>query len=262
MNIQHMVSFMKKLFGKMISRKIVDFCPFFQQIHELQDELRKLYEDNRELNRRVSELTKIKTNLKEKNFQLEKQQEILLKNTNGKKVGEIIGYVDKQRAVYRDNIKQLLNKLDPKGRALEEFEKYDQEVEISPDGPSTKINLPPKFHQNENIPPKVKNLRKDEQNYVPSAYKSNTGSEFLTDDEINVLKREKHDLEAKFLVKKQELMSKIATLEEEILTKNHEIAEAKKVTRQTVSTFHKNYVKLIFSHIVIHYAPETFKMES
>ena len=199
----------------------------------------------------MSELTKIKTNLKEKNFQLEKQQEILLKNTNGKKVGEIIGYVDKQRAVYRDNIKQLLNKLDPKGRALEEFEKYDQEVEISPDGPSTKINLPPKFHQNENIPPKVKNLRKDEQNYVPSAYKSNTGSEFQTDDEINVLKREKHDLEAKFLVKKQELMSKIATLEEEILTKNHEIAEAKKVTRQTVSTFHKNCVKLIFSHIII-----------
>ena len=186
----------------------------------------------------MSELTKIKTNLKEKNSQLEKQQEILLRNTNGKKVGEIIGYVDKQRAVYRNNIKQLLNKLDPKGRALEEFEKYDQELDISPEGPSTKTNLPPKFRQNENIPPpKVKNLRKEDQNYVPSAYKNSPGSEFQSDDEIDLLKREKHDLEAKFLVQKQELMSKIATLEEEILTKNHEIFEAKKTTRQTVSTY-------------------------
>ena len=93
------------------------------QIHELQAELRKLHEDNRELTRRVNELTKIRQNLKEKNVQLEKKQEILLKNTNGKKVSEIIGYVDQQRSIYRSNIKQLLNKLDPQGRSLEEFEK-------------------------------------------------------------------------------------------------------------------------------------------
>ena len=70
-------------------------------------ELRKLHEDNRELTRRVNELSKIRQNLKEKNVQLEKQNEILLKNTNGKKVSEILGYVDKQRSMYRNNVKDL-----------------------------------------------------------------------------------------------------------------------------------------------------------
>ena len=111
------------------------------QIHELQGELRKLHEDNRELTRRVNELSKIRQNLKEKNVQLEKQNEILLKNTNGKKVSEILGYVDKQRSMYRNNVKQLLNKLDPKGRALEEFEKYDEDLKVNTIGPSTKVNL-------------------------------------------------------------------------------------------------------------------------
>ena len=89
-----------------------------QQIHELQNELRKSFDDNQELSRRVGELTKIRDNLKSKVASLEKQQEILLKNTNGEKVSEILGFVEKQRNVYRNNIQQLLNKLDPEGRTL------------------------------------------------------------------------------------------------------------------------------------------------
>ena len=66
----------------------------------------------------MNELTKIRKNQKDKITQMEKQQEILLKNTNGHKVSQIIGYVDKQRNIYRSNTKQLLNKLDPDRRAL------------------------------------------------------------------------------------------------------------------------------------------------
>ena len=91
------------------------------QIHELQEELRKYVEDNKELNRRVNELTKIRKNQKDKITQMEKQQEILLKNTNGHKVSQILGYVDKQRNIYRNQSKQLLNKLDPERRALGKF---------------------------------------------------------------------------------------------------------------------------------------------
>ena len=89
-----------------------------QHIHELQEELRKALDDKKELSRRVNELSKIRQNLKDKVGQMEKQQEILLKNNDGKKVSELLGYVEKQRNVYRSNIKQLLNKLDPDGRAL------------------------------------------------------------------------------------------------------------------------------------------------
>ena len=116
-------------------------CLLFLFLLPYKGELRKLHEDNRELTRRVNELSKIRQNLKEKNVQLEKQNEILLKNTNGKKVSEILGYVDKQRSMYRNNVKQLLNKLDPKGRALEEFEKYDEDLKVNTVGPSTKVNL-------------------------------------------------------------------------------------------------------------------------
>ena len=91
-------------------------------IHELQEELRKTLDDKRELSRRVNELIKIKKNLKDKIGQMEKQQEILLKNTNGHKVSELMGYVDKQRNIYRNNVQQLLNKLDPDGRTLQELE--------------------------------------------------------------------------------------------------------------------------------------------
>ena len=134
-------------------------------------ELRKLHEDNRELTRRVNELSKIRQNLKEKNVQLEKQNEILLKNTNGKKVSEILGYVDKQRSMYRNNVKQLLNKLDPKGRALEEFEKYDEDLKVNTVGPSTKVNL-------NVMTTKTTTIQETEQpkiirttSYSPSAYK-------------------------------------------------------------------------------------------
>ena len=74
------------------------------------------------MSRRVNELIKIKKNLKDKIGQMEKQQEILLKNTNGHKVSELMGYVDKQRNIYRNNVQQLLNKLDPDGRTLQEVE--------------------------------------------------------------------------------------------------------------------------------------------
>ena len=83
--------------------------------------MRKTVEEKKELSRRVSELTKIRQNLKDKISQMEKQQEILMKNTDGKKVSELIGYVEKQRNVYRNNIKQLLNKMDPDGRSLGNF---------------------------------------------------------------------------------------------------------------------------------------------
>ena len=91
-------------------------------LDELQEELRKTLDDKRELSRRVNELIKIKKNLKDKIGQMEKQQEILLKNTNGHKVSELMGYVDKQRNIYRNNVQQLLNKLDPDGRTLQELE--------------------------------------------------------------------------------------------------------------------------------------------
>ena len=144
---------------------------FYYFFNSILGELRKLHEDNRELTRRVNELSKIRQNLKEKNVQLEKQNEILLKNTNGKKVSEILGYVDKQRSMYRNNVKQLLNKLDPKGRALEEFEKYDEDLKVNTVGPSTKVNL-------NVMTTKTTTIQETEQpkiirttSYSPSAYK-------------------------------------------------------------------------------------------
>ena len=64
--------------------------------------------------------------MKDKICHLEKQQEILLKNTDGHKVSELIGYVDQQRNIYRNNVKQLINKLDPEGRTLQEIEKEEE----------------------------------------------------------------------------------------------------------------------------------------
>ena len=200
-------------------------------------ELRKLHEDNRELTRRVNELSKIRQNLKEKNVQLEKQNEILLKNTNGKKVSEILGYVDKQRSMYRNNVKQLLNKLDPKGRALEEFEKYDEDLKVNTVGPSTKVNL-------NVMTTKTKTTQETEKpkiiratSYSPSAYKSDNSSGFQStdDQELDMLKREKNDLEAKFYFEKQELLSKITSLEEEISVKQHQLVEAENKIKHNVS---------------------------
>ena len=75
-------------------------------------------EQNRELNQRVQELTKIKKNLRDKIALLEGREDILMANTNGKKVKELVGYMEKQRNIYKSNVEQLLNKLDPDRRPL------------------------------------------------------------------------------------------------------------------------------------------------
>ena len=38
---------------------------------------------------------------------------------------------------------------------------------------------------------------------------------------LDLLKREKHDMQAQFFIEKQEFLTKISTLEEEILMKKH-----------------------------------------
>ena len=55
------------------------------------------------------------------------QQKILLSSCNGGKVGELIGYIERQRDVYRKNVEDLLNKLDPDRRKLQTDQPVDPE---------------------------------------------------------------------------------------------------------------------------------------
>lgn len=188
----------------------------FQHIHELQDELRQTVEEKKELNRRVNELTKIRQNLKDKIQQMEKQQEILLKNTNGHKVSELLGYVEKQRNVYRTNIKQLLNKLDPDGRTLSELEKEEMEIHVDK-GPSSMKNVQMK-------PQKVEitrlNKAYDENNYA----------------ELEQLKQEKQVLETKFKVENQGLQLKINELEDKLAKAQHEMESMEQKLQRALSS--------------------------
>ncbi len=49
---------------------------------------------------------------------MEGQADILMANTNGKKVKELITYMERQRSIYKNNVEQLLDKLDPDRRTL------------------------------------------------------------------------------------------------------------------------------------------------
>ena len=64
---------------------------------------------------------------------MSEQQKILLSSCNGGKVGELIGYIERQRDIYRRNVEELLDKLDPDRRKIGE--------ELEPD----KENLPEGF---------------------------------------------------------------------------------------------------------------------
>ena len=70
-------------------------------------------------------------------------------------------------------------------------------------------------------------------------FKSDNSSGFQSDNDVDILKREKTDLEAKFYFEKQELLTKIASLEEEILVKQHQLVEAENKIKNTVSFSHK-----------------------
>ena len=103
---------------------------------------------------------------------MEKQQEILLKNTNGHKVSELMGYVDKQRNIYRNNIQQLLNKLDPDGRTVEELDKNQFAADMGQpkpmqSGPSSKETANVKIKNINESHPEVKVIK----TYTPSDYK-------------------------------------------------------------------------------------------
>ena len=129
-------------------------------------------DDKRELSRRVNELVKIRKNLNDKISQMEKQQEILLKNTNGHKVSELMGYVDKQRNIYRNNIQQLLNKLDPDGRTLEELDKNQFAADMGQpkpmqSGPSSKVTANVRIKNINESHPEVKVIK----TYTPSDYR-------------------------------------------------------------------------------------------
>ena len=65
-------------------------------------------------------------------LQMSEQQKILTSSCDGGKVGELIGYIEHQRDIYRKNVEDLLNKLDP------DRHKVDEPV----DDPEEKENLP------------------------------------------------------------------------------------------------------------------------
>ena len=65
-------------------------------------------------------------------LQMSEQQKILTSSCDGGKVGELISYIEHQRDIYRKNVEDLLNKLDPDHR------KVDEPV----DDPEEKENLP------------------------------------------------------------------------------------------------------------------------
>jgi hypothetical protein len=39
------------------------------------------------------------------------QQKLLLSSCNGGKVGELVGYIERQRDIYRKNVEELLDKV-------------------------------------------------------------------------------------------------------------------------------------------------------
>jgi hypothetical protein len=238
------------------------------QIHGLQDELRSCLDENRELTRRVSELSKIRQNLKDKIGQMEKRETILLKNTNGHKVTELIGFMDKQRNVYRSNVKQLLDKLDPDRRALEELEEEnDDNLEnmILASGPSSTIPLKNCEKQNFNPQIQVKIIKatsaaskkiseKQPKNvsYSPSAYKSCSdkssengfqvyGENQIQDlnNQVEELNREKLDFEARLTSENTILKRQIFELEQRIVEMTALAEESSRKINRTVSKIAK-----------------------
>ena len=182
------------------------------------------------MNRRVNELTKIRQNQKDKISQMEKKQEILLKNTNGHKVGEILGYVDKQRNIYRSNVKQLLNKLDPERRTLEELENYDEDViKMMQTGPSSKETLNV-ISKNEKLP-QVKVTKE----YYPEDYQNGTkNNNFQKDSELEQIRMENLNMEVKYKTENQELQLKINGLENDLAKLQIENDEMQRKLKQNL----------------------------
>merc|ERR1712029_919384 len=108
--------------------------------------------------------------------------EILLKNTNGHKVSELMGYVDKQRTIYRNNVQQLLNKLDPDGRTLQELEKnqFGDFGESKPihSGPSSKVTASVTTKNVNESRPQIQVIK----TYSPSDYKGSPNKENFEKD--------------------------------------------------------------------------------
>jgi len=85
------------------------------------ESLKSALEENKALCKRVSELLEIRQKLKDKVQHLEQKQKILLKsksnNSNSdQQVQELIGYIEAQRDVYKNNVERLLDNLDPDRR--------------------------------------------------------------------------------------------------------------------------------------------------
>ncbi|XP_059093802.1 uncharacterized protein LOC131888874 [Tigriopus californicus] len=84
---------------------------------ELNAKLQKAATENKELTNRLKELNQVRLEQKGKIDELSKQQAILLNTGKGpasnKQVQELVGYIEKQRDIYKSNVEQLLTKLDP-----------------------------------------------------------------------------------------------------------------------------------------------------
>ena len=81
--------------------------------------------ENKELSQRVSELLRIRDKLKERIRNLEKQQEIMMKqitssSSENQKVDELISYIEAQRDVYKNKVESLLGQIDPNYKREEE----------------------------------------------------------------------------------------------------------------------------------------------
>ena len=90
-----------------------------EELHNTQENFRKLQEANKELRHNIKEITQQKVNLKQKLQHVETQLNILIdkeaRNEIGgsSKIQELIKYIEAQRDIYRNSVEQLLNKIDP-----------------------------------------------------------------------------------------------------------------------------------------------------
>ena len=85
-------------------------------------ELKKALVDNGALKRRMQDLNSVKNRLKSEVEELRRQQSILIKSGSPDdygKIKELIGYIEHQRNVYKNNVERLIGRLDPDGSKTE-----------------------------------------------------------------------------------------------------------------------------------------------
>ena len=78
-------------------------------------------------------------------LQMSEQQKILTSSCDGGKVGELIGYIEHQRNIYRKNVEDLLNKLDPDRHKVDELVDDPEEKENLPQSGFTGFTHKPKI---------------------------------------------------------------------------------------------------------------------